>query len=122
MPIICFFFCADVSVKYGSCCTRHLAALPQDADVAIYINVALAMQSGICFVQSSNGVILTVGHGQDVTLTRNDLQRSADHNTLTIHRAYPCIMVFPMDLSWVGWSSENRIIYRAVGALVLQHL
>lgn len=33
----------------------------QDADVAIYINVAAAMKSGIDFVQSSNGVILTVG-------------------------------------------------------------
>eukprot|EP00435_Cladocopium_sp_Y103_P049397 s394_g14.t2 len=39
--------------------TGVISGMREDADVAIYINVALAMQSGICFVQSSNGVILT---------------------------------------------------------------
>eukprot|EP00435_Cladocopium_sp_Y103_P064226 s679_g25.t3 len=51
--------------------TGVISGMREDADVAIYINVALAMQSGICFVQSSNGVILTVGEGDTQTLSTN---------------------------------------------------
>ena len=37
----------------------------KDCDVAIYVNLEKAMQSGLKFVQSSNGVILTSGDSEN---------------------------------------------------------